>query len=192
MYLISPYQITLKITQQIQTMFAMGLKVCHLRCKKADAVYFLNQISTKYHQNIVLHEYIDLQEKYDVKGVHLKSFQRKRFSFEKLLSYAKYLQNKGKTLSSSFHCLEEIENFSKIPFDYVFLGPVFDSISKQNYKAKKIGLQTFSKPFKMVALGGITFENQKKALEKGFDDVASLGSIWNENNPVKIFEKWIR
>lgn len=40
----------------------------------------------------------------------------------------------------------------------------------------------------MVALGGIDSNNIQKTLENGFDDAALLGTIWNNENPLKEFK----
>lgn len=169
----------------------MELGVLHLRTCKKDACYFLDTLPKSYHQKIVVHEHLDLVAKYKLKGIHLKSWQRKNMPYENLLEYCKAMKDKNKSVSSAFHTLEELKNYAQIPFDYVFLGPVFDSISKPNYAGKKINLNGFEKPFKIVALGGISLKNYQQALNMHFDEVAVLGAIWETKNPVQSFSQWL-
>jgi thiamine-phosphate pyrophosphorylase len=37
-------------------------------------------------------------------------------------------------------------------------------------------------------LGGISSENIRKTLENGIEDASLLGSIWNNENPIKEFK----
>ena len=70
--------------------------------------------------------------------------------------------------------------------DYVFLSPVFDSISKLNYhanytpeeirKAHKAGI--IDK--KVIALGGIDTDNIRQVKNYGFGGAAILGALWNK------------
>ena len=68
---------------------------------------------------------------------------------------------------------------------YCFLSPIFDSISKEGYKANfdKLELKEFlakDRKTKVIALGGLTEENYLEVLELGFDGGAFLGSVWNK------------
>lgn len=84
--------------------------------------------------------------------------------------------------SASCHSLEEVSGMTGIA-DYVFLSPVFDSISKQGYKASfdpedlRSGLKRGERP-SVVALGGIKSENITVVKNMGFDGAALLGSVW--------------
>ena len=191
MYLISPDKISKQQITQIKKIFEMGLHILHLRTCKKDACYFLEQLPEPYHQKIVIHEHLDLVEKYPLRGIHLKSWQRKNIPYENLLTYCKQMKNKNKSVSSAFHTLQELKSYAEIPFEYVFLSPVFDSISKPNYVGKKMNLNGFQKPFKIVALGGVTLENYQQALKMHFDEVAVLGAIWQTEDPVQSFSQWL-
>lgn len=192
MYLISPEKFENKEILAAEKMFEMGDFIFHLRTSLKNALSFLNKIPKKYHPKIVIHEHLELIEPYEVLGIHLKSEQRKKMSFEDLFAFCKKMKSQKKTISSAFHHLESLEKFAKIPFDYVFLSPVFDSISKPNYKGKKFDLKNFEKPFKIVGLGGITLKNKINVLKMNFDDVAILGAIWHTKNPVKSFSEWLQ
>lgn len=81
----------------------------------------------------------------------------------------------------SFEDIEAIEGKEK----YCFLSPIFDSISKEGYKANfdKLELREFLKKdrkTKVIALGGLSEENYSEVLELGFDGGAFLGSVWKK------------
>ena len=124
----------------------------------------------------------------DLKGVHLK--EKKRNEIQNLNLFLENLHQKNKIVSTSFHDLKTLEKHKNFQFDYAFLSPVFNSISKTNYNGKNFDLTNFSKPFPIIALGGIRPENQKQIVQKKFDGLAILGSIWQSENPEKAFQKF--
>ena len=82
-------------------------------------------------------------------------------------------------VSRSCHSLEEINNSKEE--DYLFLSPVYPSISKPGYlpsfclndlKGKVDG--------RIIALGGVTPERLPELFEIGFGGAAMLGMIWEE------------
>jgi len=85
----------------------------------------------------------------------------------------------------------DFEKLSAV-FDYAFFGPIFESISKPKYASnldfKKELEHRKNNETSLVALGGITSDKIKTALEYGFDDVALLGTLWNSNNPIENFK----
>lgn len=99
------------------------------------------------------------------------------------------LKEENYILSTSIH---ETAAYSDLPteFDYTFFSPVFDSISKKDYKAmdkEQLNIPDIKQSTKLIALGGIQKDNCQKALEYGFDGVAVLGAIWQSSAPVKAF-----
>jgi len=92
-------------------------------------------------------------------------------------------------LSTSIHQIEEASTISD-QFDYIFFGPVFNSISKKGYMATVTGNFILpGKKRKLVAIGGIDENNVTMPLQKGFDGVAALGAIWLSADPVKSFKQ---
>jgi thiamine-phosphate pyrophosphorylase len=84
----------------------------------------------------------------------------------------------------SCHSLEEVKMY-KDEFDYVFLSPIFDSISKVGYKSafdeevlRKASEQGIIDE-KVVALGGVTFDKIPYLKELNFGGAAMMGSLGN-------------
>jgi len=105
-----------------------------------------------------------------------------------------------------FNSIKELESY-KGKYEYAFLSPIFDSISKPEYKAQFSSRSKTSLPGKkgfsqinpklsdsvigkkIVALGGVDFEKIELVRMIGFIGVAVLGAIWNSKDPLKEFDK---
>lgn len=158
----------------INMLFELGLETLHLRKPgiSIDTMKdLLAQISVEYHSRIVLHDYFELATVFNVKGIHLNKRNPVPLTGKKL------------SLSKSCHTLDEVKA-AGTEFNYVFLSPVFNSISKQGYSRafspeqllEAKGENTINE--KVIALGGITPLNIPLVKKYGFGGVAVLGSLW--------------
>ena len=96
-----------------------------------------------------------------------------------------------------FHSLEELKAH-KEKYDYAFLSPIFDSISKVGYKSshelheltqKELMKISVISGKTIIALGGIDEDKIATCREIGFAGVAVLGALWNSKNPVEKFKR---
>lgn len=165
----------------INQLFDEGLEFYHLRkpgCSVNEMTDLLDRINSMHYSKISLHQHHELADSYEIKRLHYTEEKRKylndRMNEENI---------KGKIISSSIHNPEE-SKFLSSSFDYVFLGPVFNSISKSGYNS--ILNNDFKLPelrnMKMIALGGINNSKIRQVKEYGFDGVGVLGHIWKETN----------
>jgi thiamine-phosphate pyrophosphorylase len=170
--------------QTLHSLFEAGLNYYHLRkpdLSQAEVEIFLEQISSEYHKKIVLHSHFALAEQYDLKGIHVKMPFRKTRS-EKC------------SVSTSFHSIDEIEDCRE-EYDYAFLSPVFDSISKKGYRSAfdKNELNGFlnsgTRNAEIIALGGIDEHTIEEAMNLGFNGVAVLGAVWLSKEPIGKFKR---
>ena len=120
----------------IDQLFEAGIDLLHLR--KPDSTpeeceQLIQKIDPKWYPQIVIHDHFELCEKYHLHGIHLN--RRNSQIPEKFQG----------SISRSCHSFEEVTESldnanpdfpkgSKTTFDYVFLSPIFDSISKKGYK----------------------------------------------------------
>lgn len=178
-----------KETKIVTGLFKKGLETFHLRKPNYTleaTKAFLNEIPQEFHNRIVLHGYRQLPFEYKVKGLHFSFGKIKEEHFKCCTSL---------TFSGSAHSFEEVKKASPL-LHYVFLSPVFDSISKQGYESK-IDLneaesflkQDIKRP-EVIALGGIDADNIDKVINSGFDGFAVLGAFWNLKNEAEIFVKF--
>lgn len=176
-------------TKIVTDLFKRGLETFHLRKPNytlEETKNFLNAIPGEFHNRIVLHGYRQLPFEYKVKGLHFSFGKIKEEHFKCCTSL---------TFSASVHSFEEIKNVSSI-INYVFLSPVFDSISKQGYKSKidlneaGIFLQKDKSRPEVIALGGIDLDNIAQVMNANFDGFAMLGAFWNLISEDEIFAKF--
>lgn len=161
--------------QILNALFDEGLELLHLRKPETEPVYserLLSLISESYRKRIVVHDYFYLKNEYNLKGIHLNHRNPDL--------PPKY---KGH-ISCSCHTAEEVDAHKKA-CDYVFLSPIFDSISKDGYSSRfsRAELRELTRrktiDRKVMALGGIQLDNLQEVKEAGFGGAVILGDIWN-------------
>lgn len=172
----------------VNKLFECGLDFYHLRkpnYSKDEMEAFLKQINPKFIRKTLLHSHHDLVKKYNIGGFHFPSaFLQNENNLKELIHEAK--KRKLRT-GTSAHSLQEAANLRG--FDYYFLSPVFDSISKEGYKSSFDfkELKSFLKNSaseknhpEAIALGGIDEDNIDVVKDMKFKGVALLGSIWKD------------
>jgi len=158
----------------VNRLFESGLHLLHLRKPGADRETlerYIRGIRPRFRERVVLHDHFELAEEYGLRGIHLKYEEARRFT------------GRGRHVSVSCHSFEEVD---ALPFepDYVFLSPVFDSISKPGYPSAfapeylKENLQKRGVP--VIALGGVTAGKVAECRKMGFCGVALLGHVWEQ------------
>jgi len=164
----------------INQLFKAGLKRLHLRKPGWDnkqLTKLLMQIDKAFHHEIALHQHHEIAGDFDMKRLHYTEQHRMNTDLKKMSR-----QNKeGYVLSTSVHDLSTLARLTL--FDYAFFGPVFNSISKQEYQSSlKDGFQIDKKCIKtkVIALGGVEETNLGKVKQMNFDGAAVLGAVWND------------
>lgn len=164
----------------INHLFESGLKYFHIRKpndrpKKIEKL--IERIDPVYYNCISLHQHHQLAAEFGIKRLHYTEEARKRSDAQKWQMQT----HQGYTLSTSIHHTATLSSLAS--FDYVFYGPVFNSISKPGYQSNLEGgfnrKEYWIKP-KVIALGGITQTNLSQISTMKFDGAAVLGAIWNE------------
>jgi len=169
----------------------------HLR--KPDFDYtqmkeFLNQIDTDLHYKIVIHSHYSLIGEFDLAGINLNRKALSQLAYkdevDKCFIQPLVLNNTQievnriipNMVTFSAHSFAEIKNLS-FDTDYVFLSPIFDSISKvgycSNFNLTEVKEELMSTKTKVIALGGVTLDQETILKEVGFYGLARLGDFWN-------------
>lgn len=159
----------------LNTLFRHGLPLLHLRKPGATAAELsalIAQIAPEFRDRIALHNH-------DIHSCHTLEEVLRRKETLKPTSFSP-LNGEGTRARPS----------------YLFLSPIFDSISKQGYhsaftaeelrRAHRDGIIDNH----VVALGGITPTRAREALALGFGGVAILGDIWQSPDPVARLEEY--
>ncbi|RED25490.1 thiamine-phosphate pyrophosphorylase [Flavobacterium cutihirudinis] len=177
----------------LHSLFEEGLSLLHIRkpdFSELEMAQFIQQIKPEYRKKLVLHNHHSLAEDFVITRIHFSKKERKTdHNFP--ARFSKPCRYKYESISTSTHSIEDFNSLEN-DFDYAFLSPVFKSISKENYHPEIDLFEEIKKrsnyKTKLVALGGIDSENIQETLKKGFDDIALLGSIWKNENPLKQFK----
>ena len=170
----------------LNQLFDAGLEFYHLRKPLKNIKEYsdyLNKIEVKYHNRIVVHEFHELINDFNLKGIHFQE-QKRRDHIDNPGQYFKNLNMFGKTISSSFHELEELEN-CEFEFDYHLLSPVFSSISKKGYEGKGFNVKNSDKL--IIGMGGVDLSTISDIFKLGFKGIGVLGGVWNTQNPLQSF-----
>lgn len=162
----------------ITELFEEGLDILHLRKPETPAMYaerLLTLIPQKYHRRIVTHEHFYLKEEFNLMGIHLNTRNPKEPH-----DYSGHI-------SCTCHTLDEVKN-KKHFYDYLFMSPVFNCITKEGVSSafSALELRQASKEHvidsKVMALGGITPDNILQIKDYGFGGAVIMGDLWNKFN----------
>jgi thiamine-phosphate pyrophosphorylase len=162
----------------ITDLFNNGLELFHIRKPSntiSETEKLLKNIPKDFHSKIVIHQHYQLTNHYNLKGIHIKSINKNNNEI---------IANDYNIISTSFHSFNELSN--KNTYQYVFLSPLFNSISKKGYNSQ-FKIEELKSAYsegiidsKVIALGGINLNNIGLIKELGFGGVAVLGYIWEK------------
>lgn len=157
----------------IRLLLRCGVNLVHLRKPESTAeqcATVLGRLTTEERRRVVVHQHFQQAVDYGLHGIHLNRRNPKP------------LPGYGGSISRSCHSMEEVSEW-KPHCQYVFLSPIFNSISKHDYKA------TFSAgelaraaaegliDGKVFALGGIAPEHIPALKAWRFGGAAMLGHV---------------
>ncbi len=175
--------------QLVQQLLHHGLATFHLRkpsYSKEELRDWLKQLNDFERQKVVIHSHWSLSEEFALKGLHFGATMLKQMTSEEFKDWMTRAKEKQLSVSSSVHHQDEIDRLP-MGVDYVWLSPVFESISKQEYTPIYSSAQFDSwvkelqeqKQTEVYALGGIEARHIQELSHRGFDGAAVLGSVWN-------------
>lgn len=159
----------------VEELFRHGVDTLHLRKPNAsedDCARLIEAIPARWRGGIVVHDHHRLCQRYGLQGIHLNSRNPNL-----------PVGFRPSTVSASCHSLAEAVR-RKADCDYVFLSPVFDSISKRGYRsafqpqelrrAAEAGLIDD----RVIALGGVSLDRLEELRQWRFGGAAFLGDVW--------------
>ena len=104
---------------------------------------------------------------------------------------ARSLMGRKRIVGCSTHSVEQASAAARLPVDYIAIGPVFSTSSKEN-PDPVVGLEGVRRvreaigDVPLVAIGGITIEDAPAVLAAGADSVAVIGALLNTSDPAEI------
>ena len=141
--------------------------------KQAESVV---QVARDLGVKIIINDRVDIALTVKADGVHLGQEDLPPHAARRLLG-------SDAIIGYSTHSLEQARLATQMPIDYVALGPIFSTTTKQSTNAP-VGLDGLARvrdalgEMPLVAIGGITSANVRAVIKSGADVVAVIGDIW--------------
>ena len=170
---------TPKVTDEdayiIKGLLDKGIDTVHLRKPDSgidDCRKLLAGLTAEQRAKIVVHDYPELYFEFSLKGIHINR------------NITALPDGYNGIRSRSCHSFEEVVRY-KEEYDYLFLSPIFDSISKSGYHSAFSNEELHRAAAegiideKVIALGGVTFDKIAYLKKIGFGGAAMIGGIYN-------------
>lgn len=179
-------------------MLEAGLEAYHINKPKYSTKQmqaYIESIPKHFHGKLIIHSHHNLARKYNLQGVHYTKKHLER-------NFRNWWREKMLRLSSSHFIkttshgkLSSIYDEQKINFDYVFLSPIFDSITgkyQSGFYEDSIIAAIKKTGKKVIARGGIDITRIEKVNELGFYGMALYSCLWDKENPAEEYLKVVR
>jgi thiamine-phosphate pyrophosphorylase len=166
---------------QVELLAEGGATLIQLRDKGASPREFYRealeavQTARRLGVQIIVNDRVDIALAVDADGVHLGQDDLPA-------DKARALVGKGRIIGFSTHCLKQALEASDAAVDYIAIGPVFGTATKEA-PDPVVGLDVIaeikrrtSKP--LVAIGGITLGRARSVIEAGADSLAVISDLY--------------
>ena len=163
-----------------------GVTIVQLRAKKRPLEEFLKLARTmryltlQYRIPFIVNDNVEIAQAVDSDGVHLGQSDTSIEQAREILGF-------NKIVGLSAHTPEEARDAEERSADYVGVGSVYSTTSKEDISGiiGATGLVEVRKSVKlpMVAIGGIDASNVSDVIETGVDGVAVISSIMKSDRP---------
>ena len=146
--------------------------------EKLNLALKLREITLKYGILFIVNDDVDIAYFSDADGIHLGQDNIPP-------QYARQLL-KNKIIGVSTHNIKQFKKAQNLDVDYVAIGPIFPTQSKEN-PDPVIGIDNLKnilkhKSKKIIGIGGIKYENLEKVIRTGIDCVAVITGIIDSDN----------
>jgi thiamine-phosphate pyrophosphorylase len=183
LYLITDVTLSrLDHAEQVSRMVAGGASIIQLREKNLSPAEFFGQarhaIAVARHAGarIIINDRVDIALAADADGVHLGQDDLPPGAARRILG-------PDKIIGFSTHNYAQAMKAASFPVDYIAVGPIFETSSKQN-PDPVVGLSELERiraavprQIPLVAIGGINFESVADVIRAGADSVAVISAI---------------
>jgi len=174
--------------EQVQKLIEGGAEIIQLRDKHASPKDFYESarealiIARKRNVKIIINDRVDIALALKADGVHLGQDDLPPES-------ARVILGDRAIIGFSTHNLKQVVNAINLPIDYLAIGPVYATRTKENPE-EIVGLEGVNEvrkavgDFPLVAIGGITSENFRAVLEAGANSVAIISGLLSDADKI--------
>lgn len=172
--------------QQVLTLISSGARIIQLREKELEGREFYAEaaeaIAAARQQGIciIVNDRVDIAHALKADGVHLGQDDLPPAAARQVLG-------DDAIIGVSTHNLEQVKLAAGMPVDYVALGPIFPTTTKQASNPP-LGPDAVTKARELlgdvplVAIGGITEANGRVLLDAGFTALAIISACWKPHH----------
>lgn len=173
---------------QVEKLVEGGATIVQLRDKHAAPKDFYEaakealEIARRRNVKIIINDRVDLALALRTDGVHLGQNDLPPEQARKILG-------ESAIIGFSTHNIEQAISAVRLPINYLAIGPVFTTRTKDNPE-KAVGLETVKRvreaigDFPLVAIGGITSENFREVLAAGADSLAIIADLISDSSNI--------
>ena len=175
--------------EQVALFADAGATLVQLREKHAPALHFYEQAKTALEvarargDELIINDRVDIALALQL-GVHLGQDDLPPEAARRLLG-------DEAVIGYSTHSVDQAVEAAKLPIDYLAIGPIFATATKEN-PSPVVGLdglravRSATRSIPLVAIGGITPANAQEVLATGADSVAMISGLWSEPGKVAV------
>ncbi len=131
---------------------------------------------------LIINDRVDIALALGADGVHLGQYDLPPEAARELLG-------PDVIIGFSTHNIDQAIGAARLPVDYIAIGPIFATLSKENPDPvvgidglRRVREQASHMP--IVAIGGITERNARSVIEAGADAVAVIGALLRETSSI--------
>jgi thiamine-phosphate pyrophosphorylase len=141
-------------------------------------------VARRFGARLIVNDRVDLALATGADGVHLGQDDMPPEA-------ARALLGAGKIVGFSTHSVEQASAAARLPVDYIAIGPVFDTSSKEK-PDPVVGLEGVRRVraaigrMPLVAIGGIKSADAPSVLAAGADSIAVIGALLDTSEPAEI------
>ena len=174
--------------EQVSHLSEGGATVVQLREKILSPLEFYREaaealrVARERGVKIIINDRVDIALALKADGVHLGQDDLPPEAARELLG-------PEVIIGFSTHNLEQALLSTKMPIDYIAIGPIFSTATKQSSEPA-VGLDGLGQvrqavgEIPLVAIGGITSQNSQEVLDAGADAIAVISDIWTSSGQV--------
>jgi thiamine-phosphate pyrophosphorylase len=167
--------------EQVEKLVEGGAEIIQLREKYASPREFYESaknaldVARRHNVKIIINDRVDIAQALGADGVHLGQDDLPP-------EYVRKILGEKAVVGFSTHNIEQAILAIKLPVNYLAIGPVFATKTKEN-PDDVVGIEGVEKvreaigDFPLIAIGGINSENFRDALNAGADSVAIISDL---------------
>jgi len=174
--------------EMVSLLIQGGAKLVQIREKTASPRDFYNEakeavtLAHEHQVKIIINDRVDIARAVGADGVHLGQDDLPP-------EHARKLMGDSAIIGYSTHSIDQAIAANRLPVDYIAIGPIFQTSSKEN-PDPTVGLEMLRmiKPLidkPLVAIGGITLSTAPDTWAAGADSVAIISDLYTHGDVTK-------